>query len=48
MEELCTGLCSILAESGADPGLALFLSLLVGVLLVSGVPLITVILAHLD
>ena len=44
MEELCSGLCSILAESGADPGLALFLSLLVGVLLVSGVPLITVIL----
>jgi len=44
MEELCTGLCSILAETGADPGLALFLSLLVGVLLVSGVPLITVIL----
>ncbi|MDE2774432.1 MAG: NADH-quinone oxidoreductase subunit NuoH [Chloroflexota bacterium] len=44
MEEFCTGLCSILAETGADPGLALFLSLLVGVLLVSGVPLITVIL----
>jgi len=44
MEELCTGLCSILAETGADPGLALFLSLLVGVLLVSGVPLITVLL----
>ncbi len=44
MEELCTGLCSILVESGADAGLALFLSLLVGVLLVSGVPLITVIL----
>ncbi len=44
MEELCTGLCSVLLESGADPGLALFLSLLVGVLLVSGVPLITVIL----
>ncbi|MCY3798185.1 MAG: NADH-quinone oxidoreductase subunit NuoH [Chloroflexi bacterium] len=44
MEELCTGLCSVLAESGADAGLALFLSLLVGVLLVSGVPLITVIL----
>ena len=44
MEELCTGLCTILVESGADAGLALFLSLLVGVLLVSGVPLITVIL----
>ena len=44
MEELCTGLCSILVESGVDDGLALFLSLLVGVLLVSGVPLITVIL----
>ena len=44
MEELCTGLCSVLLESGADAGLALFLSLLVGVLLVSGVPLITVIL----
>lgn len=44
MEELCTGLCSVLAGSGADAGLALFLSLLVGVLLVSGVPLITVIL----
>jgi len=44
MEELCTGLCSVLLESGADAGLALFLSLLVGVLLVSGVPLVTVIL----
>ena len=44
MEELCTGLCSVLADSGADAGMALFLSLLVGVLLVSGVPLITVIL----
>jgi NADH-quinone oxidoreductase subunit H len=33
-----------LAESGVEGGLALFLSLLVGVLLVSGVPLITVIL----
>lgn len=44
MEELCTGLCSVLADSGADAGLALFLSLLVGVLLVSGVPLLTVIL----
>ncbi|MCY3780534.1 MAG: NADH-quinone oxidoreductase subunit NuoH [Chloroflexi bacterium] len=44
MDELCTGLCQILVESGADAGLAQFLSLLVGVLLVSGVPLITVIL----
>ena len=44
MDELCTGLCRLLLESGADSGLALFLSLLVGVLLVSGVPLITVIL----
>ena len=44
MDELCTGLCQILAESGADAGLAQFLSLLVGVLLVSGVPLLTVIL----
>lgn len=44
MDELCIGLCSLLTESGADAGLALFLSLLVGVLLVSGVPLITVIL----
>ncbi|MCY3977070.1 MAG: NADH-quinone oxidoreductase subunit NuoH [Chloroflexi bacterium] len=33
-----------MADSGADAGLALFLSLLVGVLLVSGVPLLTVIL----
>ncbi len=33
-----------MAESGVDAGLSLFLSLLVGVLLVSGVPLITVIL----
>ena len=44
MDELCTGLCSFMVESGADAGLAQFLSLLVGVLLVSGVPLITVIL----
>ena len=44
MDELCTGLCSVLVEAGADAGLAQFLSLLVGVLLVSGVPLITVIL----
>ena len=44
MDELCTGLCKLMVESGADAGLALFASLLVGVLLVSGVPLITVIL----
>ncbi len=44
MDELCSGLCHILVESGADAGLAQFLSLLVGVLLVSGVPLLTVIL----
>ena len=44
MDELCTGLCSVMVESGADAGLAQFLSLLVGVLLVSGIPLITVIL----
>ncbi len=44
MDELCIGLCSLLTDAGADGGLALFLSLLVGVLLVSGVPLITVIL----
>ena len=44
MDELCTGLCQILLESGADAGLAQFLSLLVAVLLVSGVPLLTVIL----
>ena len=44
MDELCTGLCRIMVESGADAGLAQFMSLLVGVLLVSGVPLLTVIL----
>ena len=44
MEELCTGLCPLLTDAGADVGLAQFLSLLVGVLLVSGIPLITVIL----
>ena len=48
MDELCTGLCRLLVESGADAGLAQFLSLLVGVLLVSGVPLLTVILSDLD
>ena len=44
MDELCTGLCRLMVDSGADAGLAQFLSLLVGVLLVSGVPLLTVIL----
>lgn len=44
MDELCTGLCRLMADSGADAGLAQFMSLLVGVLLVSGVPLLTVIL----
>lgn len=44
MDELCTGLCKLMAEAGADAGLAQFVSLLVGVLLVSGVPLVTVIL----
>lgn len=42
--EICTGLCAAMVESGADAGLAQFVSLLVGVLLVSGVPLVTVIL----
>ena len=44
MDELCTGLCRLMVDSGADAGLAQFVSLLVGVLLVSGVPLLTVIL----
>ena len=44
MDELCTGLCRLMVDSGADAGLAQFMSLLVGVLLVSGVPLLTVIL----
>ncbi len=44
MDNLCTGLCTLLLDGGFDAGLAQFLSLLVGVLLVSGVPLITVIL----
>ena len=43
MNEICTGLCTVLAEAGASGGLAQFVSLLVGVLLVSGVPLLTVI-----
>jgi NADH-quinone oxidoreductase subunit H len=41
--EICTGLCALMVESGANAGLAQFMSLLVGVLLVSGVPLVTVI-----
>ncbi len=40
----CTGLCDALYKGGLDQGIAQFISLLVGVLLVSGVPLITVIL----
>ena len=44
MDVLCTGLCRLMVDSGADAGLAQFMSLLVGVLLVSGVPLLTVIL----
>ena len=44
MDQLCSGLCSLMVDSGADAGLAQFVSLLVGVLLVSGVPLLTVIL----
>ena len=43
MDEMCTGLCALMVEAGADGGLAQFVSLLVGVLLVSGVPLLTVI-----
>lgn len=39
----CTGLCELLATGGMNVGLAQFLSLLVGVVLVSGVPLVTVI-----
>jgi NADH-quinone oxidoreductase subunit H len=39
----CTGLCEALFRGGMDIGLAQFLSLFVGVLLVSGVPLVTVI-----
>jgi len=41
--EICTGLCALMVESGANSGLAQFMSLLLGVLLVSGVPLVTVI-----
>lgn len=39
----CVGLCDVLAQAGWDRGLAQFLSLFVGVILVSGLPLITVI-----
>ena len=39
----CTGLCEVLTQGGTDPGLAQFLSILLGVLLVVTVPLITVI-----
>jgi len=44
MDVTCTGLCAAMVEAGANSGLAQFMSLLVGVLLVSGVPLVTVIL----
>lgn len=40
----CTGLCEALFQGGMDQGLAQFLSIFVGVILVSGVPLTTVIL----
>lgn len=40
----CSGLCDALFKGGMDQGLAQFLSIFVGVLLVSGVPLVTVIL----
>lgn len=43
MDEICSGLCMVMVEAGANSGLAQFVSLLVGVLLVSGVPLLTVI-----
>ncbi len=43
MDEICSGLCTVMVEAGANSGLAQFVSLLVGVLLVSGVPLLTVI-----
>ncbi|QPC81908.1 NADH-quinone oxidoreductase subunit NuoH [Phototrophicus methaneseepsis] len=39
----CTGLCEVIAQSGLDVGLAQFLSLLLAVVAVSGVPLVTVI-----
>ena len=39
----CTGLCEVLTQGGTDPGLAQFLSILLGVLLVVTVPLVTVI-----
>ncbi|MFQ3645545.1 MAG: NADH-quinone oxidoreductase subunit NuoH [Anaerolineae bacterium] len=39
----CTGLCEALYRGGMDQGLAQFLSIFAGVLLVSGVPLVTVI-----
>jgi NADH-quinone oxidoreductase subunit H len=43
MDVTCTGLCTLMVESGANVGLAQFVSLLVGVLLVSGIPLVAVI-----
>lgn len=43
MDITCTGLCTLMVESGANVGLAQFISLLIGVLLVSGMPLTAVI-----
>lgn len=43
MDITCTGLCTLMVESGAGAGLAQFVSLLIGVLLVSGIPLTAVI-----
>jgi NADH-quinone oxidoreductase subunit H len=40
----CTGLCDVLVNLGFDPGLSQFVSLLIGVTLVAGIPLLTVIL----
>ena len=39
----CVGLCEVLFRGGMDRGLAQFLSVFAGVILVSGVPLVTVI-----
>lgn len=40
----CTGLCELLASGGMNEGLAIFISLFAGVILVSGLPLVTVVL----
>lgn len=39
----CTGLCDVLVQGGTNAGLAQFLSILVGVILVATIPLLTVI-----